>query len=557
MRALTLIVAFGLTTGCTLLLDTSPYVAQEGPLDDAGPVEEDAGPPACGCASPTPHCADGLCVECLGDAHCASGEACDPLGRCVGACAVASDCDGGETCDSGRCVPCDEDGDGFERSAPGCAGTPADCDDTHPGVYPGATPVCGDGVRQSCDEGLTIPGGYAEVGRLAPFVYPLPTGPFGGAVYLRSLEIAPLDDRGDASNPDALLVLLTDGPSGPDAQMLTARVEDGAFLGSPTSLSGLLAMHGGVPGLGLHADLDGDVLLSVFDGGDRGAALLDITDWLPSDGSATIRALTRSASFVGEWPDPQMRITAGPALAWRECAMEGGSRLFRMNPAGSVTQVVLPDAYCGDRTTLAAGGGVVMSESYNGTGPSLSFWGEGGAVATHAIDNPNGVGAMVEFPSGEAVAVVPVWSGLATFRASCRGGGDPSTCVTAVTHPVGENAPWGEVRATLLDAERAVVFGPGPSTESFNGLALRARFVTRDGHVATEGLGAPVSVPILDAADVGHVLGIIERVAATTVPREGGVDVLVAAETEPLPTGSPTPPSRDVWVSGLRVCEQL
>ena len=47
--------------------------------------------------------------------------------------------------DPGGCV--DADGDGYEDAA--CGGD--DCDDSDPGVYPGAPEVCGDGIDQDCD----------------------------------------------------------------------------------------------------------------------------------------------------------------------------------------------------------------------------------------------------------------------------------------------------------------------------------------------------------------------------------------------------------------------
>ena len=47
--------------------------------------------------------------------------------------------------DPGGCV--DADGDGYEDAA--CGGN--DCDDSDPGVYPGAPEVCGDGIDQDCD----------------------------------------------------------------------------------------------------------------------------------------------------------------------------------------------------------------------------------------------------------------------------------------------------------------------------------------------------------------------------------------------------------------------
>jgi Cys-rich repeat protein len=67
------------------------------------------------CAGGRPHCEtlSGKCVECLSDAHCSDGQACnEPVGDCVRACAADPDCsDRAELCDAlrGLCVECYDD----------------------------------------------------------------------------------------------------------------------------------------------------------------------------------------------------------------------------------------------------------------------------------------------------------------------------------------------------------------------------------------------------------------------------------------------------------------
>lgn len=58
------------------------------------------------------------------------------------------DCDDSDCSGSPFCAACeDSDGDGFE--AAWCGGS--DCDDTNPGINPGADDVCGDGIDSNCD----------------------------------------------------------------------------------------------------------------------------------------------------------------------------------------------------------------------------------------------------------------------------------------------------------------------------------------------------------------------------------------------------------------------
>jgi len=78
-----------------------------------------------GCPAALPHCspADGRCLSCLADAHCAATQRC-AAGRCqgLGACAQDEDCPGTRTCDAeGFCQPaagCDGDRFDGERLPP-------------------------------------------------------------------------------------------------------------------------------------------------------------------------------------------------------------------------------------------------------------------------------------------------------------------------------------------------------------------------------------------------------------------------------------------------------
>src|SRR5262249_2834338 len=86
------------------------------------------------------------------DATCSDGVYCNGVERCVsGACQSATSpivCEGG-TCDedAGTCMTCvDADHDGYPAMS--CGGT--DCDDTRPGVNPGASERCTP-IDENCD----------------------------------------------------------------------------------------------------------------------------------------------------------------------------------------------------------------------------------------------------------------------------------------------------------------------------------------------------------------------------------------------------------------------
>ncbi len=103
-------------------------------------------------------CESGACVHALDDTLCAPSEVCDLSAGCVAGTPCTSDAECPTTdpcrvfvrCDASRglCqyVPLDGDADGDPAVV--CGGT--DCDDSDPGVHPGASEAC-DGVDNDCD----------------------------------------------------------------------------------------------------------------------------------------------------------------------------------------------------------------------------------------------------------------------------------------------------------------------------------------------------------------------------------------------------------------------
>ena len=175
--ALRLALVLALTTlaapGCSILFDGSGYRGGTGG-SDAG---TDSGEPDGG----------GTDVVCDAESDCADGQYCDftaaqPVCRngcndendcedpetdvcdtethvCETVCLEDSECAAGEFCteDTGECISCDTDGDGYFAMAATearCGGggrlRPGDCDDGDAGIHPFALPTCGNGVEESC-----------------------------------------------------------------------------------------------------------------------------------------------------------------------------------------------------------------------------------------------------------------------------------------------------------------------------------------------------------------------------------------------------------------------
>ena len=90
--------------------------------------------------SPPQNCTDagGICQT----NSCSIYQNCSSL---TGTCSSGNCCLG--TCTEITCI--DSDGDGYNQSQTGC-GT-ADCNDSNPLVYPGATETCGNGIDEDCD----------------------------------------------------------------------------------------------------------------------------------------------------------------------------------------------------------------------------------------------------------------------------------------------------------------------------------------------------------------------------------------------------------------------
>ncbi len=98
-------------------------------------------------------------------------------------CAMSSDCGTGARCVDLVCTPCDTDGDGFVAGDAACPpmGRMIDCDDGDPTRHPGAIPICGNGIDETC--GAMIPFFPAdEIGFYAIQSVPVTPGRIPGRV---------------------------------------------------------------------------------------------------------------------------------------------------------------------------------------------------------------------------------------------------------------------------------------------------------------------------------------------------------------------------------------
>lgn len=134
-------------------------------------------------------------------------------------CAGDGDCGGDdEICESGSCVSCDADRDSFYDGRAGCSllrnGAPADCDDSAATVYPGAAPICGDGLLNGCLEmptTITMALDAQEIGVLPP-VEIYRTGP---GVDIQSLSLAAVTSAGGARDAAVAVLLFAGGTHEP------------------------------------------------------------------------------------------------------------------------------------------------------------------------------------------------------------------------------------------------------------------------------------------------------------------------------------------------------
>ncbi|MEM7604432.1 MAG: hypothetical protein AAF411_03675 [Myxococcota bacterium] len=110
------------------------------------------------------------------------------------ACTPDSGCADDEACIDGTCMPCDGDGDGFERVE--CGAEPADCDDANAAMFPGAA-ICGDRMVNACDgTALELPAGFPEFAEVGSVRFDAIAEVREAMMYDLSLAHVPLEEGG-------------------------------------------------------------------------------------------------------------------------------------------------------------------------------------------------------------------------------------------------------------------------------------------------------------------------------------------------------------------------
>jgi len=183
--------------------------------------------------------------------------------------------DTGVTDDTGTAAPADGDGDGYDSDV--------DCDDSDPGVFPGAPEICGDGVDSDCDDNPSPPGGCDHE----------------SADFQRFLGVAADDGAGYAVASDDL-----DGDGVGDVVITAPYVDttDAYSAGAAYVISGARAASGDLSLADADVTLTG-VTASYYLGSSAGAGDLD------GDGQADLAV---AAGFAGDSVGGEVYVWSGP-----------------------------------------------------------------------------------------------------------------------------------------------------------------------------------------------------------------------------------------------------
>ncbi len=372
----------------------------------------------------------------------------------------------GQECIGGACVQCDEDGDGYYGDTPGCAdltSDPLDCDDTDDTIYPGAPPICGDGIDQSClgstvpffgladefgayaDQEVTVPTGSDPPGAVHVFVTsPNATqvfflaGDSSHTPYAAALDISPDPEVAVSPDPleDQLGITLSSGPVRMDAvRDSSGDVRVGLLAGD----SMLELAWATVPAGTTTYNLDTHRSVSVSSIGETGFFATGQAAFVEDDAGGGVIAVAGSVGMTNVM------------LAFDESGMLQGPVSMMVDP--------------GPRWLSSAGGGVVAP----GTDGVPQFWpgtfGSGEQVIAVTGSAPMGgtpsrmASILVRGPAGDTtqlVTLAPYADHLQAYALQCSMGSGSSVSTCTSFAPVPPPPPYGGPLAAPLVAVQRI-----------------------------------------------------------------------------------------------------
>jgi hypothetical protein len=418
-------------------------------------------------------------------------------------CTTADECGAGSVCVGGVCRGCDDDMDGFAREQEGCPDDgPFDCDDSDAQIYPGALPICRDGVSQSCGgvfEGFPI----TEAG-MGP---PLDLGaravselPSISVLFAPPSSIAPRGGRAVAIVHEAT----------PRAIAFDA---DGTVL-SDVDLSNVLAPLGVLP------SMDGSALRRI-----GGTVYFATTgDWGTRSGrafydlSAPALLSTRADGVTNNFrPHDAIVLRMGlPAMAYPQ-RMPGNINVYVSD--ANLAEGYDPRLDTVDAEWLAGDGALVMGNLDGGVylfGANDATIVAPGPILTIPGADTDERGAIVELAGSRYVGVLPRSSGMMTFSMTAAEGRAAAALASMTSSDVDSPSRRLFAGARANDTTAVVVFAEASTV--------------RMGVLTDGGLwGEPAPDPIFSPDDFGGASVVVDDVAITTQITGAQLSVLVLA----------------------------
>ncbi len=323
---------------------------------------------------------------------------------------------------------CDDDGDGFLSMA--CGGN--DCNDTRADQYPGAPPICGDGMTQSCPGDVYVdPAPYGSSLAVAGLLPPMQLGDMG--TYAANIALAGTNFGGNGFGTAMAIAVDQSG-----AQHHFVRWDVPLDMPSGAMSHGIMARAFPVSGPTVMLDLTTDVnaegvALEEEGSGTIGLALL-----------CSVPSLTQVLGFrgildpsAGEMPLGQMNFAGSATAAYPDPAIAGGMMMVREGPSSpTLAGLTLPEDPIAISAGPAAGatgpGRMIGSDDGYGLlqlagGPACFFDTSGDGVQC-GTSGPATPAAFAHLGSNHLYAVPGTGGSITLMSMDCSTG---STCMPA------------------------------------------------------------------------------------------------------------------------------